>query len=110
MGSTLCSSCLWHEYALDFVLCMPSQHHASGLQTDCMVVVPAPMVRLPDPTCMPYGPRLQLATHGIKPVKLTIKGLSISHAIEELCYHPKRQQHLRLAQHACITRLCMKSL
>ena len=38
------------EYALDLMLCMPSQHHAiaSGLQTDCMVVVPAPVVRLPD--------------------------------------------------------------
>ena len=27
---------------------MPAQHHAMGLQTDCMVVVLAPMVRLPD--------------------------------------------------------------
>ena len=25
-----------------------SQHHAIALQTDCMVVVPAPVVRLPD--------------------------------------------------------------
>ena len=37
-----------HEYALDLMLCMPSQHHAIGLQTDCMVLVPWPMLRLPD--------------------------------------------------------------
>ena len=30
------------------MLCMPSQHHAIGLQPDRMVVVPAPCVRLPD--------------------------------------------------------------
>ena len=39
---------LHHAYALDLVLCMPSQHCAIGLQTDCMVVVPAPVMRLPD--------------------------------------------------------------
>ena len=33
-------------YALDLMLCMPSQHHAIGLQTDCVVVVPAPVVSL----------------------------------------------------------------
>ena len=44
-GHTPCSQL---EYALDLMLCMPSQHHAIGLQTDCMVVVPAPVVRLPD--------------------------------------------------------------
>ena len=33
---------------LDLMLCMPIQHYAIGLQTDCMVIVPAPMVRLPD--------------------------------------------------------------
>ena len=27
---------------------MPSQHHAIALQTDCMVLVLAPVVRLPD--------------------------------------------------------------
>ena len=37
-----------HEYALDLTLCMPSQHHAVGLQADCMVVVPGRVVRLPD--------------------------------------------------------------
>jgi hypothetical protein len=30
------------------MLYMLSQHRAVGLQTDCMVVVPAPVVRLPD--------------------------------------------------------------
>ena len=30
-----------------WMLCMPSQHHATRLQTDCMTDVPAPMVRLP---------------------------------------------------------------
>ena len=39
--------------------CKLSQHHAIGLQTDCMVTVPAPVVRLLD---MPYGPRLWVAT------------------------------------------------
>ena len=29
--------------------CMVSRHHAVGLQTDCMVVVLVPMVRLIDP-------------------------------------------------------------
>ena len=33
---------------LDWMLCMPSQHDAIGLQTDCMVVVPGPVMRLPD--------------------------------------------------------------
>ena len=37
-----------HESALKMMLCMPSHHHAIGLQTDCMVVVSALMVRLPD--------------------------------------------------------------
>ena len=38
------------EYAWDLMMCMPwpSQHHAIGLQTDCMVVVPPHVVRLPD--------------------------------------------------------------
>ena len=36
------------EYALCLLQCKLSQHHAIGLQTDCMVVVPAPVVRLPD--------------------------------------------------------------
>ena len=35
------------EFALDVMLYMLSQHCAIGLQTDCMVVVPAPMVKLP---------------------------------------------------------------
>ena len=39
---------LHHAYALHSMLCIPSQHHATGLQTDCMVIVPGPMVRLPD--------------------------------------------------------------
>ena len=36
------------ENVLDFMMYMPSQHHAIGLQTDCMLVVPGPLVRLPD--------------------------------------------------------------
>ena len=32
------------EYALELVLYMLSQHHAIGLQTDCMVTVLAPVV------------------------------------------------------------------
>ena len=36
------------EFALNVILYMLSQHRAIGLQTDCMVVVPAPVVRLPD--------------------------------------------------------------
>ena len=44
------------------MLCMPSQHHAIGLQTDCMVLVPAPVVRLPDSHVHAYGPRLRVAT------------------------------------------------
>ena len=42
---------------------MPSRHHhdAIGLQTDCMMVVPPPVVRLPDShVYMPYGPRLRV--------------------------------------------------
>ena len=30
------------------MLYMLSQHRAIGLQIDCMVIVPAPVVRLPD--------------------------------------------------------------
>ena len=37
------------EYAMDLALCMPSQHHAIGLHTDCLVFVPTPVVRLPEP-------------------------------------------------------------
>ena len=33
---------------MDLMLCMPSRHHAIGLQTDCMVTVLAPVVRLLD--------------------------------------------------------------
>ena len=36
------------ECVLDCVYCMLQQHCAIGLQTDCMVAVPAPVVRLPD--------------------------------------------------------------
>ena len=36
------------EYALESMFCMPSQHHAIGLQTGCMVTVLAPVVRLLD--------------------------------------------------------------
>ncbi len=48
------------EYALELVLCMLSQHHAIGLQTDCMVTVLAPVVeaaRLPRvcPMALGYG-------------------------------------------------------
>ena len=31
------------EYALELMFCMPSQHHAIGLQTGCMVTVLAPV-------------------------------------------------------------------
>ena len=37
-----------HECALDLMLCMLSQHHEIGLQTNCMVVVLALVVRLLD--------------------------------------------------------------
>jgi hypothetical protein len=40
--------CSQLEDALDGMLCMPSRHHAIGLQDDCMVVVPASVVRPPD--------------------------------------------------------------
>ena len=36
------------EYAWDRLYCVLHQSCAIGLQTDCMMVVPAPMVRLPD--------------------------------------------------------------
>ncbi len=36
------------EYALGSMFCTPSQHHAIGLQTDCMVTVLAPWLRLLD--------------------------------------------------------------
>ena len=36
------------ECVLDCLYCMLQQHRAVGLQTDCMVAVPAPVVRLPD--------------------------------------------------------------
>ena len=46
--------------ALESMLCMLSQHHAIGLQTDCMVAVLAPVVeaaRLPRvcPMALGYG-------------------------------------------------------
>ena len=46
------------EYALELVLYMLSQHHAIGLQTDCMVTVLAPVVeaaRLPRVCPMALG-------------------------------------------------------
>ena len=48
------------EYALELMFCMPSQHHAIGLQTGCMVTVLAPVVeaaRLPRvcPMALGYG-------------------------------------------------------
>ena len=48
------------EYALEMMFCMPSQHHAIGLQTGCMVTVLAPVVeaaRLPRvcPMALGYG-------------------------------------------------------
>ncbi len=36
------------EYALDFMLRMLSQHHAMGLQTDCIMTVMAPIVGAAD--------------------------------------------------------------
>ena len=38
-------------------------------------------------------------------LEITIEGLCISHAVEKLCHNPKRQQHLRLAQHTCMWQL-----
>ena len=55
-------ACSELEYALGLMLCMPSQHHAIGLQTDCMVVVPAPVVRIPDSHVYAFWPRLGVAT------------------------------------------------
>ena len=49
------------EYALESMLCMLSQHHAIGLQTDCMVIVLAPVfvaARLPRVCPMALGYRL----------------------------------------------------
>ena len=40
---------------------MPSQHRAIRLQTDCMVVVPAPVVRLPDSHLYALWPQLRVA-------------------------------------------------
>ena len=45
-------------YALEFMLCMLSRHCAIGLQTDCMVIVLAPVVeaaRLPRVCAMALG-------------------------------------------------------
>ena len=39
---------LINEYASCLLHCKSSQHQAIGMQTDCMVIVPAPVVRLPD--------------------------------------------------------------
>ena len=36
------------QVVLTVMLYMLSQNRAIGLQTDCMVIVPAPVVRLPD--------------------------------------------------------------
>ena len=41
------------ECVLNCLYCMLQQHRAIGLQSDCMVVVPAPVVRLPD--CYVYA-------------------------------------------------------
>ncbi len=46
--------------ALDFMLCMPYHYCAIWLQPGCIVVVPVPMVRLPDfphvcPMALSYG-------------------------------------------------------
>ncbi len=38
-------------------------------------------------------------------MQLTIQGLSISHTVKQLCHDPKCQQHLRLTQHPCTSRL-----
>ena len=51
-----------HECALDVMLCMPSKQHEVGLQTNCIVVVLALVVRLLDSCKHPYGPRLWVAT------------------------------------------------
>ena len=44
------------ECALNCLDCMLQQHRVIGLQTNCMVVVPTPVVRLQDSMCMHYGP------------------------------------------------------
>ena len=44
------------EYASECMLCMLSQHHAIGLQTDCMVTVLAPMAGAAElPQVCPFG-------------------------------------------------------
>ena len=43
------------EYALELMFCMPSRHHAIGLQTGCMVTVLAAVVEAARLTCIPYG-------------------------------------------------------
>ena len=42
-----------------------------------------------------------IAACGYDALEVTVKGLSISHAVEQLCHNPERQQHLRLAEHSC---------
>ena len=69
-----------HQYtqarlALDVMLCMLSQNRAIGLQTDCMVIVPAPVVRLPDSHVYAlWGPSLRIATHVIIRIRASAPG------------------------------------
>ncbi len=46
------------ECALDCLYCILQQHCAIRLPTNCMVAVPAPMVRLPDPHVSAPWPEL----------------------------------------------------
>ena len=50
------------ESVLDSLYCMLQQRCAIGLQTDCMMAVTAPWRGCQTPMCMPYGPRLWVAT------------------------------------------------
>ena len=63
--------CPWHaqRFGLTVVLYMLSQQCAAAVQTVCMVVVPAPMMRLPESHVYTlyshaiYGPRLRIVTY-----------------------------------------------
>ena len=61
----------WHG------ICRPNVS-TIGLQTGCMVIVPAPMVRLPDSMCMPYGPRLWVGTPCNNDIIISLLGPKVS--------------------------------
>lgn len=61
---------------------MPSQHNASRLQTDCMVVVPGPMVRLPDSHLYALWAQLRIAN----PVIIQDETLAPLHCMMRACH------------------------